>query len=59
VYKFLGLYTFGPDKGDSATFGYDEDIYPNLLIINKNHHTQKRILIDCLCFYAKTHFFFL
>jgi len=33
VYTFIGLYTFGPDKGDDATFGYDTDKYPDLLSI--------------------------
>ena len=33
VYTFIGLYTFGPDKGDSSTFGYDTDEYPDLLSI--------------------------
>ena len=33
VYTFIGLYTFGPDKGDAATFGYDTDKYPELLSI--------------------------
>ena len=27
------IYTFGPDKGDADTFGYDTDTYPNLLSI--------------------------
>lgn len=31
VYTFLGLFTFGPDKGDANTFGYDEEKYPELL----------------------------
>ena len=33
VYKFLGLYTFGPDKGDDDTFGYDDEIYPDLISV--------------------------
>lgn len=33
VYKFLGLYTFGPDKGDDDTFGYDDKIYPDLISV--------------------------
>ena len=33
VYTFRGLYTFGPDKGDKYTFGFDTDIYPNMLSI--------------------------
>ena len=33
VYVFKGLYTFGPDKGDKYTFGYDTDYFPDLLSI--------------------------
>ena len=33
VYKFLGIYTFGPDKGDDNTFGYDDDKYPELISV--------------------------
>lgn len=33
TYKFIGLYTLGPDKGDDLCFGYDTDKYPNLLSI--------------------------
>ena len=33
VYTFLGLYTFGPDKGDDNTFGYDDKKYPNLISV--------------------------
>ena len=33
IYIFRGLYTFGPDKGDADTFGYNTDTYPNLLSI--------------------------
>lgn len=33
VYKFLGLYTFGPDKGDDDTFGYDDKKYPDLISV--------------------------
>ena len=33
LYVFRGLYTFGPDKGDADTFGYNTDTYPNLLSI--------------------------
>lgn len=33
VYIFRGLYTFGPDKGDADTFGYDTDLFPNMLSI--------------------------
>ena len=33
TYKFVGLFTVGPDKGDAATFGYDKDLFPDLLSI--------------------------
>lgn len=33
VYTFKGLYTFGPDKGDKYTFGYDTDLFPGLISI--------------------------
>lgn len=33
VYTFLGLYTFGPDKGDDNTFGYDDEKYPDLISV--------------------------
>ena len=33
IYIFRGLYTFGPDKGDADTFGYNTDTYPNMMSI--------------------------
>lgn len=33
VYTFKGLYTFGPDKGDKYTFGYDTDLFPGMISI--------------------------
>ena len=33
MYTFRGLYTFGPDKGDKYTFGFDTDLFPNLISI--------------------------
>ena len=33
VYTFMGEYTFGPDKGDKYTFGYDTDLFPGLISI--------------------------
>lgn len=33
VYTFRGLYTFGPDKGDKYTFGFDTDLFPSLISI--------------------------
>ena len=38
TYKFIGLYTIGPDKGDSKTFGYDGDKYPNFLSLEGPNH---------------------
>ena len=32
VYRFIGLYTIGPDKGDKSTFGYDNKQYKEQLI---------------------------
>lgn len=33
VYIFRGLYTFGPDKGDKYTFGFDTGLFPGLISI--------------------------
>lgn len=33
VYTCMGEFTIGPDKGDSACFGYDTDTYPNLISV--------------------------
>ena len=38
TYKFIGLYTAGPDKGDKKTFGYDYKTYPDLLQIEGPNH---------------------
>lgn len=38
TYKFIGLYTVGPDKGDKGTFGYDTDAYPSLLSLEGPNH---------------------
>lgn len=38
TYKFIGLYTAGPDKGDKKTFGYDTKVYPKLLQIEGPNH---------------------
>lgn len=32
IYEFIGLYTFGPDKGDKPTFAYDNKDYKSTLI---------------------------
>ncbi|WP_294599893.1 leucine-rich repeat domain-containing protein, partial [uncultured Bacteroides sp.] len=33
VYTCMGEFTFGPDKGDAACFGYDTDKFPNLISV--------------------------
>ena len=33
VYTCMGEFTFGPDKGDDACFGYDTDAFPDLLSV--------------------------
>lgn len=39
TYKFIGLYTGGPDKTDKKTFGYNEtDTYPSLMMIEGPNH---------------------
>ncbi len=38
TYTFIGLYTIGPDKGDSKTFGYDDGQYPNYLSLEGPNH---------------------
>lgn len=39
TYKFIGMYTGGPDKTDKKTFGYDRtDIYPKLMLIEGPNH---------------------
>lgn len=30
---FYGLVTFGPDKTDNATFGFNKDVFPNLCVL--------------------------
>ena len=37
-YTFIGLYTCGPDKGDSGTFGYDKTAYPSFLSLEGPNH---------------------
>lgn len=37
-YTFIGLYTCGPDKGDSGTFGYDKSTYPSFLSLEGPNH---------------------
>lgn len=38
TYQFIGLYTCGPDKGDSGTFGYDADAYEDFLSLEGPNH---------------------
>lgn len=33
IYVCMGEFTFGPDKGDAACFGYDTATFPNLLSV--------------------------
>jgi hypothetical protein len=40
VYKFIGLYTIGPDKGDKATFGYDGSFKNTLLSLEGLDHNR-------------------
>lgn len=37
-YTFIGLYTVGPDKGDSGTFGYKSSTYPSYLSLEGPNH---------------------
>lgn len=37
-YTFIGLYTIGPDKGDSGTFGYDKAKFPSFLSLEGPNH---------------------
>lgn len=46
TYKFCGLYTLGPDKGDAATFGYDSDLFPNLLSIEGSDNSPRLTLFQ-------------
>ena len=38
TYKYIGLYTVGPHKGDKGTFGYDADTYPSLMSLEGPNH---------------------
>ena len=46
TYKFCGLFTLGPDKGDAATFGYDKDLFPNLLSIEGSDNSPRLTLFQ-------------
>lgn len=40
TYKYIGLYTIGPHKGDKGTFGYNkEDDYPNAISLEGPNHS--------------------
>lgn len=45
-YKFVGLFTLGPDKGDAATFGYDKDLFPDLLSIEGSDNSPRLTLFQ-------------
>lgn len=47
TYKFIGLFTFGADKGDKATFGYKEsEVKDNLLVLEGLDHPIKGVGMD-------------
>ena len=47
TYKFIGLFTFGADKGDKATFGYKEpEVKDNLLVLEGLDHPIKSVGMD-------------
>lgn len=47
TYKFIGLFTFGADKGDKATFGYDKpEVKDNLLVLEGLDHPIKGVGMD-------------
>lgn len=47
MYEPIGLYTIGPDKGDKATFGFDNKSFKNTLIqMEGTDHTPKGVGMD-------------
>lgn len=47
TYRFIGLYTGGPDKGDKPTMGYDKsDVKPNLISMEGLDHNIKGVGFD-------------
>lgn len=47
MYRFIGLFTFGADKGDKATFGYDKpEVKDNLLVLEGLDHPIKSVGMD-------------
>lgn len=46
-YRFIGLYTIGADKGDKATFGFDDPNYKSTLMhLEGTDHTPKAVGFD-------------
>lgn len=45
-YKFMGLYTIGPDKGDSRTFGYDTDLFPDMIALEGSDNSPRITLFQ-------------
>jgi hypothetical protein len=44
IYRFIGLYTVGPDKGDKHTFGYDNKQYKSTLMhLEGSDHTPASV----------------
>ena len=47
LYEPIGLYTIGPDKGDKATFGFDDERFESTLIhMEGTDHTPKGVGMD-------------
>lgn len=47
TYEFIGLYTVGPDKGDKATFGYDDPRFENSVChLEGTDHTPMMVGYD-------------
>ena len=47
TYKFIGLFTFGADKGDKVTFGYKgPEVKDNLLVLEGLDHPIKSVGMD-------------
>lgn len=47
IYRPIGLYTIGADKGDKKTFGYNDEAYEDTLIhMEGSDHTPKSVGFD-------------
>lgn len=47
TYKFIGLFTIGPDKGDKGTFGWTQsDIKPHIISLEGTDHNIKGVGYD-------------